>query len=237
MRTISIYSLLYLFIVTIINTIVLVFSIVGDSKYPYYYLTLWAYYANSIYLIVVLICDISSFFFNSEKLDAVNSFMRDFYSKYSYSLSYTVTFLFWLLVILGEQFIKWDSSPIKVFFQIYLHGVVSLILIFEIIQSDRSKKTEWSYKDILILSIIVIVYSITILLGKYYDHFIPYQFMKYASLRQLITPLILIEVFSFNSYQLHLFFLKIKINYLTGEHEYIVSSDIPRVNKPLIPAK
>lgn len=236
MKTTSLCALINLFVITIINTIVFIFAIMAKLKYPYLFLTMWSFYANSIYLIAILICDISAYFFNSNKLDSVNNFMRNVYSKYSIPLSYTVTFLYWLLVLLGEQFIKWKAGPMVIFFQVYLHGIISFILLFEVLQRQQNNKQHWSYWDILILSIIILFYSIALMIGKYVQDFNPYQFMQYASWRQLITPLILLEVSAINSYQVHLFFLKLKLNYSGEEKEYEIeiNSDIVK-NKLLIP--
>ena len=72
-----------------------------------FFITMWAYYANSLYLLIVMICDIS-FYCKSTKLEHINTFFRNKYSIISMPYSYFVSFAFWLRSFVLIHFSSFD---------------------------------------------------------------------------------------------------------------------------------
>lgn len=174
-----------------------------------YFLTFWTYWANSIYFLTITICDGCMYYCKNNSLERINNFFRNIYSRYSFTFSYGVTILYWLLFFLGPKFLYVRPGFIPFLFHIYYHGGFTSILLLDLYLNEH-KNIKWSFKEIIILSSFFFAYAFVAGYAKFGINFIPYAFMENASIKQLITGAFIIYIIFLNSYQIHLYLLKLK---------------------------
>lgn len=210
MREVSPLQLITILIVTLINFGFFILSCILGGALLFIFLTSLAHWSNTVYLCVVCICDISVFFFKSDKLEKVNEFMRNTYSIFSFTFEYTVTVLYWMLVLLGDSFMTfYTENALMLSFFIYLHGIITLFLLFDLVLFNHQKIT-WSNSHVMILSGLYLIYFIIVSISKFGYGINPYPFLVNASVGQLIVCIVAFYIIVVNSYQSHIWFLKIK---------------------------
>ena len=167
----------------------------------FFYLTFWSFWLNEFYISTLTICDILEFFsFSfSSKLIFIQKFLRNDFLKLIFPFSFAICLLFWLLVILGEEFQSVDG--IKEFLiAILLHGIIFFFLIVDIIFYNHVYKPKKIFFDILIITIIYFFYLVLLIIGKYGLNFNTYDFMIYCRWNHLIVCAILIYIVILNGY-------------------------------------
>ena len=181
------------------------------------YLTIITLDFNSIYLFLSFICDISLFIFKSQKLEALNDFMRNKVCHVANPLSYAVTILFWTLALLGGMGDIIISKRIFIF-NVHIHLLISILLIVDIFIAEHEKHT-FSFLTLIIIFIYMILYEIfcTTLTFKFDNP--PYPFLKaIKSAPLLLFFYALFGIAFFLCYLLHILVFKIKFKYVIKEN-------------------
>lgn len=212
MRAITLSQFIPIYAIYGFNSIIYILFLINFQFVHLYFLTTWTYWMNSIYLFLVLVCDISLFATNSDRFEKMNSFLRNSYCIVSMSFSYAVVILFWSLSFLGESFMRLPKNTLETIFNYYLHGGNTIFVIIDLFLSEH-KKCEFTYKYILIISGIYWFYFAVAAFAKYVNNFSPYTFMENATFGQLVVASIIMYIIVFNAYQIHLFFIKMKYKY------------------------
>ena len=149
-----------------------------------FFITMWAYYANSLYLLIVMICDIS-FYCKSTRLEHINTFFRKQYSIISMPYSYFVSFAFWLLVCFGPHVMTLKPSFWFKVLAVYLHGINTLFVIIDL-KIAKHYKVNFSSKHIKALLKVWLCYACVLLFSRYVVKFNPYPFMNLFGLLILL---------------------------------------------------
>lgn len=213
-----------------LNTILYFMSY--DFTLNYYcliYLTVITLDLNSIYLFLSFICDISFFIFKSEKLEAMNGFLRNKVCHVLNPISYLVTILFWGIGAfggMGDIF----ANFLFCLFNIYAHLLITIFVIIDLLIADHEKHSFSCW----ILSIIygyIIAYAIfcAILTLKFDNP--PYPFLQEISIVPLLLYYAAFSVVCLLCYLLHLFIIKMKYKYIVKENnENNVKESISEMN-------
>ena len=167
------------------------------------YLTMLSYCANSISLLICLYCDIMLYYTNSsnlendyklikepqndenienngdsslEKLKELNDWNRNKFSVICNTFSYFVTISYWLLVSMGKKFIGMDRGLFAFINTLYLHLIITILVIIDIFNSQR-KKLQFSWDYYWIIAGLFLAYCVFNYIEKYtYDKNV-YPFM------------------------------------------------------------
>ena len=208
MRKVSNKTVILFIIINIFN--ILCFSVTLYHGYKtYLFLTFLTYWANSLYLLGVCICDINLCFLKSETLEEINKFLRDKYFRISYTFSLTVVVLYWCLVFLGPDFIYQKPGAIYFFFHCYLHGITTIFLTMDLFIYPHEYKDK-NFFDFILISCLFIFYTLCVIIQRAFTNFSPYAFMKNANISQLIVSSFIMYVFLIDCYQVFIWLLEFR---------------------------
>lgn len=207
MRKISKSTVMIFIIINIFNILCFLITLFNSNK-PYFFLTFLTYWANSLYLLGVCICDINLSFLSSEKLEEINTFLRDKYFRISYTFSLTVVVLYWCLVFLGSDFIHQKPGVIQFFFHCYLHGITTIFLTMDLFLYQH-EYWDKNFFDFSMISILFIFYTVVIMIQRAITKFSPYAFMTNATNSQLIVSSFIMYVFLIDCYQIFIWLLQL----------------------------
>jgi hypothetical protein len=194
------------------------------------FLTWWSLYLNSLFLIVILICDSILFFTKKKFLEKLNFFFRNFYSSISITFSYFVTIIYWTLIYIGSGFKTGGNNLNDVLHNIYIHFLVSLFLTIDIFMAERNKKN-FNLIEFLIIYSILIIYMIFYLIRKYEFNQSVYPFMNEITKIKLMIYFFIFSIVIYFSYELYNFFVN-KAN--EEEQEENLNENYLMLKEPLI---
>ena len=212
----------------IINTSIAVYQFFTMGNFAIFFITMWAYYANSIYLFVVMNCDIA-YYFSYNKLEALNYSFRRYFSVISMTYSYYVTLSFWVLVCFGNNVMTMKPSLAFKILSVYLHGINTLFVIVDLKVAEHYK-VHFSYNHILELLTVFLCYASLLLVARYIIHFNPYPFMTLVNLPVLIVIGVIMFGFIVLCYLFHLFLLRHNKEEEIIEGEYQELKDDNNIN-------
>jgi len=137
----------------------------------------------TFYLFILFICDSTIFFFSSRKLDKINHFFRNSFSKIAFPFCFMITFGFWIIVLVGVIFkvdTFLDSSrgikPMRYVTGIYLHLGITIIMLIELFLNSRDE-IKLTLEAGIVNSAIFATYITTICIAKYVFNRDAYHFM------------------------------------------------------------
>lgn len=162
------------------------------------FLTSWSYILSIYYIISVTIIDFFSIALHIN-LNNYNNFIRNYYIRICTPFSITSVFIFWELVLLGEDFQEIGDNARKIGENIFLNGVVLLFLFFDMFAAPHIYKYN-RINDIIILTLFIAFYYLIVTLSKYLKIYEPYEFMKMSDVRQIIGVWIICYVLLLNGY-------------------------------------
>jgi len=139
---------------------------------------------STFYLLIIFICDSAIFFFSSRKLDKINYFFRNSFSKVAFPFCFMITFGFWIIILVGiifkvDTFVdsKTEIAPKRIIVNIYLHLGITIIMLVELFLNSRDK-IKLTLQTGLANSTIFAAYTITISIAKYAFKINAYFFMN-----------------------------------------------------------
>lgn len=196
------------------------------------YLTHLSYYANSIYLLICLICDIFLYINNKDEnemsyrlmeeeqdinssngnnikwFEKLNEWNRNKYGVVCNTFSFFVSISFWILFLLGESYIRVSNTFYAMLSTINLHLIISLLIIIDILCTKREH--EFSNEYFGIISLIFLIYCAFTGINKYYFNSNTYAFMN-GSLLFLIFYAAISFGILYVSYLFNVFLINYKI--------------------------
>jgi len=132
-------------------------------------------------------------------------FIRDTFFKYNFVYAMVVFTFFWTLMLLGPTFMAYENNLATHLFMIYLHGVVLLVLIIDLIFSKHSVVYINKKSDIIILVGLGFMYSILQLISKYIIKWNAYPFMENLDLKQILVMDFAVFILLINFYQIYIY--------------------------------
>ena len=166
-------------------------------KIPYInlilHLTDLSFNISTFYLFIILICDSTLFFFSSRKLDKLNYFFRNSFSKVAFPFCFVITFGFWGIVLVGiifkvDTFIGSGTTITlgRYIAGTYLHLGITIIMLVELFLNPRDE-IKLTLKTALANTIIFVIYTTIVTLAKYVFNKNAYYFMKNLGVWPLIA--------------------------------------------------
>ena len=162
------------------------------------HMTNWSFIMSSIYLFLILIFDTNLYLFSSEKLEKINFFIRNTYSKIAFPYCFMITICYWLFLIFGFLFninMYSKRKPKKILNRLiintHLHFGITVIMILDLLFTKR-EEVKISPTILLINTIIFIIYSICTYIQKFVRRISVYIFMQNMGLISLIFVAILV---------------------------------------------
>ena len=168
----------------------------------FFFMTLWSYFMNSYYIISVTIIDWICFIKkNSQVCSCYNNFVRNLYLRICFPFAVSIVFLYWMLILLGDDFEYRGRDLSDTAIGIFFHGIILIFLLFDMFTARHINKKNY-YWDVLILTILVCIYYVILGIGKYSLDYNPYDFMEMSNIRQIIGACILIYIAIMDAYVL-----------------------------------
>ena len=188
----------------IINSIISIFIIIltffvmnnYEQKYEItFFLTLWSFFMNEFYFINVSILDficLLKYTAFCKYCVCYNDFIRNYFLRICFPFSISIVFLYWMLILLGDDFQYasrdlWDNCVSFTF-----HGLIFVFLLYDTFSYPHINKKNRKMKDFFIINAILIVYFIVLGVAKYYVMYEPYDFMEMSNIRQIAAAAVLI---------------------------------------------
>ena len=121
-----------------------------------------------------------------------NDFIRNYFLRICFPFSISIVFLYWMLILLGDDFQYasrdlWDNCVSFTF-----HGLIFVFLLYDTFSYPHINKKNRKMKDFFIINAILIVYFIVLGVAKYYVMYEPYDFMEMSNIRQIAAAAVLI---------------------------------------------
>ena len=214
----------------------LIYYIYDSLMHPinFLHITRWSYYLNSIFITIILICDIIIYLSEKEessedmnynlmidkdnnkqnenlinKIKILDDWNNNKYGNVCNSLGYFISLGFWCLFFFGNNIMQISKSIKSVFNCIYHHLILQIIVIINIFNSDR-KKHYFSWFYFIIIFGIFFFYCIFIYIEKYSFDANAYKFMDNKSKLFLFFCFVISSLFLFLCYLLNIFIIDIK---------------------------
>ena len=193
---------------TIINFIfsifilALVYFVINNYEQKYvmtFYLTIWTFFLNGFYMISVTAIDITRIIKNTDYCVKYNNFIRKHYIRICFPFSISIVFLFWMLILLGDEFQYNSRSLWDYLLNICFHGLQFVFLLYDTLSYPHQVNIN-KIRDIIIISIMTAVYFVILTFAKYMLYYNPYDFMIMSNVRQIIAAAILIYIAILDGY-------------------------------------
>ena len=150
------------------------------------------------YIISVTIIDLISLIFK-KSLTSYNNFIRNYFIRICIPFGITSAFVYWELVLLGNNFQHIGHNAYDISESIFLNGIVQFFLFFDMLASHHQYKIN-RINDIIILTILLICFYLLISFSKFLYVYEPYNFMERSDVRQIIGVGIIVYVLLLNGY-------------------------------------
>ena len=196
---------LWRIIINAIFSIILIvaFCLVWTSYEPawkiFFLLIIWSFWANTFYIIAITITDILLYkgYKNCEKF---NMFIRNDLIRLIMPFSISTIVIYWELVLLGENYQNIENSVLDYCKNFFIHGLVLAFMCFDIFTTKHINKKSLCKRDVLIISIIMIVHLASVIFCKEVLNEFPYDFLMIADVRQVIASCIILYILVLNGY-------------------------------------
>ena len=180
----------------------LVYFVINNYEKKYYmayYLTIWTFFMNGFYIVSVTAIDLTRLIKNTEYCVSYNHFVRKHYIRICFPFSLSIVFLFWMLILLGDEF-QFNSRDLMDFLiNFCFHGLQFVFLLYDTLSYPHQVSIN-KLRDFIIISIITAIYFVILGLGKYAFNYQPYDFMTMSNVRQIAGAAILIYIAILDGY-------------------------------------
>ena len=180
----------------------LVYFVINNYEKKYYmayYLTIWTFFMNGFYIVSVTAIDLTRLIKNTEYCVSYNNFVRKHYIRICFPFSLSIVFLFWMLILLGDEF-QFNSRDLMDFLiNFCFHGLQFVFLLYDTLSYPHQVSIN-KLRDFIIISIITAIYFVVLGLGKYAFNYQPYDFMTMSNVRQIAGAAILIYIAILDGY-------------------------------------
>ena len=165
-----------------------------------FFMTLWSFSMNSYYIVSVTIVDWIRFLKkNNDLFICYNNFVRNRYLRICFPFAIAIVFLYWMLILLGDDFEHRGRDVSDTAVGVFFHGMILIFLLFDMFTSWH-KNIRAYFLDLLIITGLVIIYFFLLGIGKYIIKYEPYDFMEMSSVNQIVGACILIYIAILDGY-------------------------------------
>ena len=171
-----------------------------------FYLTLWSFFMNAYYIISVTVVELIRFFKNSEYCRCYNDFVRNKYLRVCFPFSISIVFLYWLLILLGDEFEYNSRGLMDNLVAFCFHGLIFIFLLFDTLSYPHINLKKNIKLDLIIITLMTFIYFLLLGFGKYLIRYEPYDFMEMSNERQIAGAAFLIYIAVLDGYIAFLLF-------------------------------
>ena len=166
----------------------------------FFFMTLWSFSMNSYYIVSVTVIDWIRFIKkDNEACKCYNHVVRNLYLRICFPFAIAIVFLYWILILLGDNFEYLGRDVSDKAIGVFFHGMILIFLLFDIFTSIH-KNIKNYFWDILILTIMILIYFLILGIGKYIIKYDTYDFMEMSNVNQIIGACILIYIAILDGY-------------------------------------
>ena len=94
----------FIFSIFVLGLVYFVINNYEKKYYMFYYLTIWTFFMNGFYMVSVTAIDLTRLIKNVDYCVKYNNFIRKHYIRICFPFSISIVFLFWMLILLGDEF-------------------------------------------------------------------------------------------------------------------------------------
>ena len=165
----------------------------------FYFMTIWSFFMNGFYIVSVTVIDLIRLIKYKEYCVCFGNFVRKHYIRICFPFSISIVFLYWLLILLGDEFEYNSRSLWDNLIAFCFHGLQFIFLLHDVLSYPHQVNINKKF-DIIILSIMAAIYFLILGFGKYMVGYEPYDFMEMSNVRQIIGSAILIYIAILDGY-------------------------------------
>ena len=182
-----------IFSIFVLGLVYFVINNYEKKYYIFYYLTIWTFFINGFYMVSVTIIDLTRLIKNVDYCVKYNNFIRKHFIRICFPFSISIVFLFWMLILLGDEF-QYNSRSLWDFLVNFcFHGLQFIFLLHDTLAYPHQMEINKIF-DLIIISIMTAVYFVILGFGKYKFDYQPYDFMEMSNVRQIAGAAILIYI-------------------------------------------
>ena len=182
-----------IFSIFVLGLVYFVINNYEKKYYIFYYLTIWTFFINGFYMVSVTIIDLTRLIKNVDYCVKYNNFIRKHFIRICFPFSISIVFLFWMLILLGDEF-QYNSRSLWDFLVNFcFHGLQFVFLLHDTLAYPHQMEINKIF-DLIIISIMTAVYFVILGFGKYKFDYQPYDFMEMSNVRQIAGAAILIYI-------------------------------------------
>lgn len=165
-----------------------------DEKWEMaYFLTIWSFFMNAFYIVSVTAIDITRLLKNTDYCITYNNFVRKYYLRICFPFSLSIVFLFWMLILLGDDF-QYNSRDLWDFLVNFcFHGLQFVFLLHDTLTYPHQVEIN-RLCDFIVITIMTVIYFLILGFGKYMMDYEPYDFMSMSNVRQIAGAAVLIYI-------------------------------------------
>ena len=185
-----------------IFVLALIYFVINNYEEKYemcFFLTIWTFFMNGFYIVSVTAIDLTRLIKNTEYCVKYNNFIRKHYIRICFPFSISIVFLFWMLIFLGDEFQYNSRSLWDILINICFHGLQFVFLLYDTLTYPHQVSINKCF-DLIIITIMTIVYFIILGFAKYMLDYNPYDFMTMSNVRQIAGAAILIYIVILDGY-------------------------------------
>ncbi len=205
-------------IINLSNLIILIVLFLRPTYWKmFFFMTTLSFWANVLYFI-------SSFYIEIKQGNnkcygrKYLLFLRNNYFKISTTYSLFVVVCYWLLRLLGNSFVNTPTTFLRSFFNIYLHGIEFIFVLYDFFRFKREFKQSY-LMDVTVILIIYLIYSVMIIFSFIYLDYYPYLFLKNSNINQIIVSYIIFLIILMNCYMLYQYMLSLCFDKSNNKYE------------------
>ena len=158
-----------------------------------YFLTIWSFFMNAFYIVSITAVDITRLIKNTDYCVKYNNFVRKYYLRICFPFSLSIVFLFWMLILLGDDF-QYNSRSLWDFLVNFcFHGLQFVFLLYDTLSYPHQVEIN-KLCDFIVITAMSVVYFVILGFGKYMIDYEPYDFMSMSNVRQIAGAAILIYI-------------------------------------------
>ena len=182
-----------IFSIFVLGLVYFVINNYEKKYYMFYYLTIWTFFMNGFYMVSVTAIDLTRLIKNVDYCVKYNNFIRKHYIRICFPFSISIVFLFWMLILLGDEF-QYNSRSLWDFLVNFcFHGLQFVFLLHDTLAYPHQMEINKIF-DLIIISIMTAIYFVILGFGKYKFDYQPYDFMEMSNVRQIAGAAILIYI-------------------------------------------
>ena len=154
----------------------------------FFYLTLWSFFMNEFYILSITVLDLIKLIKYEVFMNycyKFNDFIRNSFLRICFPFSISIVFLYWMLILLGDEFQYASRSLWDNCISFCFHGLIFVFLLYDTLSYPHINKRDRKVIDFIIITSITIVYFLILGISKYVLYYNVYDFMYMSNVRQI----------------------------------------------------